>query len=46
MGKPRLVLSMGGTLEGNAHARADAWEKTIEFFKKLRTSVVREAADA
>jgi hypothetical protein len=31
---PRLVLSMGGTLEGNAHARADSWEKAIEFFKK------------
>jgi len=31
---PRLVLSMGGTLKGNAHARADSWEKTIEFFKK------------
>jgi esterase/lipase len=30
---PRLVLSLGGTLEGNAHARADAWEKIIEFFK-------------
>ena len=29
---PRLVLSMGGTLEGNAHARVDAWERTIEFF--------------
>ena len=31
---PRLVLSMGGTLEGNAYARVDSWEKTIEFFKK------------
>jgi esterase/lipase len=31
---PRLVLSMGGTLEGNAHARTDSWEKAIEFFKK------------
>jgi hypothetical protein len=31
---PRLVFSMGGTLEGNAHARADSWEKAIEFFKK------------
>ena len=31
---PRLVLSAGGTLEGNAHARADSWEKAIEFFKK------------
>jgi len=29
---PRLVLAMGGTLEGNAHARVDAWEKAIEFF--------------
>ncbi|NOY36849.1 MAG: acyl-CoA thioesterase [Chlorobi bacterium] len=33
---PRLVLSMGGTLKGNAHARADSWEKAIEFFKTLR----------
>ncbi|NMB55971.1 MAG: acyl-CoA thioesterase [Leptolinea sp.] len=31
---PRLVFSTGGTLQGNAHAREDAWEKTIEFFKK------------
>lgn len=31
---PRLVLSMGGTVEGNAHARADSWEKAIEFFTK------------
>ena len=31
---PRLVLSMGGSLEGNSHARADSWEKAIEFFKK------------
>jgi len=31
---PRLVLSMGGTLEGNAHARLDSWEKTVAFFKK------------
>jgi hypothetical protein len=29
---PRLVLDMGGTLQGNAHAKEDAWEKTIEFF--------------
>jgi esterase/lipase len=28
---PRLVLSMGGTLQGNAHARVDAWEKAIAF---------------
>jgi esterase/lipase len=31
---PRLVLSLGGTLEGNARAQADAWEKAIEFFEK------------
>jgi hypothetical protein len=31
---PRLALSMGGTLEGNAHARADSWEKAIDFFQK------------
>jgi hypothetical protein len=30
---PRLVLSMGGTLEGNALAKEDAWVRTIEFFK-------------
>jgi len=28
---PRMVLSMGGTLEGNAYARVDAWEKAIAF---------------
>jgi hypothetical protein len=28
---PRLVLSIGGTLEGNHHARTDAWEKTIAY---------------
>ncbi|MDR3573417.1 MAG: acyl-CoA thioester hydrolase/BAAT C-terminal domain-containing protein [Anaerolineaceae bacterium] len=28
---PRLVLDMGGTLQGNAHAKEDAWLKTIEF---------------
>jgi hypothetical protein len=31
---PRPVLSTGGTLQGNAHARADFWEKAIEYFKK------------
>jgi hypothetical protein len=31
---PRLVLSTGGTLQGNAHARVDSWEKTIEFFQQ------------
>jgi esterase/lipase len=31
---PRLMLSMGGTLEANAHAQSDSWEKAIEFFKK------------
>jgi hypothetical protein len=30
---PRLVLSVGGTLEDNTHARADSWEKAIEFFR-------------
>jgi hypothetical protein len=29
---PRLVLTTGGTVKGNAHARADAWEKAIAFF--------------
>ena len=31
---PRLVLSMGGTLQGNAHAKEDSWVKTIEFFNQ------------
>jgi SAM-dependent methyltransferase len=30
---PGRVLSTGGTLEGNASARADSWEKAIGFFK-------------
>ena len=30
---PRLMFSMGGTLEANAQAQADAWEKAIEFFR-------------
>jgi hypothetical protein len=30
---PRLVLTLGGTLQGNAHAREDAWRKAIEFLK-------------
>lgn len=29
---PRLVLSMGGTLEGNVNALVGAWENAIEFF--------------
>ncbi len=29
---PRLVLSMGGTLEGNVKALVGVWEKTVEFF--------------
>jgi len=31
---PRLVFSLGGTVEGNMHAQADSWKKAIEFFKK------------
>lgn len=31
---PRLTLSTGGTLEGNARAQAGAWEKTLEFFSQ------------
>jgi bile acid acyltransferase/acyl-CoA thioester hydrolase-like protein/acyl-CoA thioester hydrolase/bile acid acetyltransferase-like protein len=31
---PRLVLSTGGTLRGNAYARADAWKRAIEFLGK------------
>jgi hypothetical protein len=30
---PRLVLSTGGTLQGNAFAQADAWKRAIEFLK-------------
>lgn len=30
---PRMVLTTGGTIEGNTHAQADSWEKTLEFFK-------------
>jgi hypothetical protein len=29
---PRLVLTSGGTLEGNARAQYGAWGKTLEFF--------------
>jgi len=31
---PRLVLSVGGTLQGNARCQADSWQRMIEFFKK------------
>jgi dienelactone hydrolase len=31
---PRLVLSMGGTLEGNHHARVDSWDKAIAFLSQ------------
>jgi dienelactone hydrolase len=31
---PRLVLSTGGTMHGNAQAQADTWERTIEFFSR------------
>jgi dienelactone hydrolase len=34
---PRLMLSMGGTLEGNARAKVDAWERTIQFFAGSKT---------
>ena len=30
---PRLMFSMGGTLEANAQAQVDSWEKAIDFFK-------------
>jgi len=30
---PRLVLSTGGTLQGNAYAQAYAWKRAIEFLK-------------
>jgi len=30
---PRLVLSMGGSVKGNAYTQRDTWEKTIQFFK-------------
>ncbi len=29
---PRLILSMGGTLEGNARAQAGAWQEALAFF--------------
>jgi esterase/lipase len=29
---PRLALSLGGTLKGNAQAVADTWARAIEFF--------------
>jgi len=28
---PRLRLSQGGTLQGNAHAQADSWRRSVEF---------------
>ena len=31
---PRMVLSMGGTMEGNARAQAGAWQKAITFFSQ------------
>jgi len=31
---PRLVLTTGGTLAGNAQTRVDSWEKAIELLKK------------
>jgi esterase/lipase len=31
---PRLVLSTGGNLQGNAYAQADSWTKAIEFLKQ------------
>jgi hypothetical protein len=30
---PRLVLTTGGTLQGNAFAQVDAWNRAIEFLK-------------
>jgi len=30
---PRVVLSLGGTLEGNARAQGEGWEKIVAFFK-------------
>ena len=31
---PRLTFSTGGTMEGNAQAQVDSWEKMLEFFIK------------
>jgi len=31
---PRLVLSMGGTVEGNARYSSESWKKAIEFFRE------------
>jgi hypothetical protein len=33
---PRLVLSLGGTLQGNAHARSDAWERAVRLSRNNR----------
>ncbi|HVN55954.1 MAG TPA: acyl-CoA thioester hydrolase/BAAT C-terminal domain-containing protein [Anaerolineaceae bacterium] len=33
---PRLSLTTGGTLQGNARARVDAWRKAIEFLGPAR----------
>jgi esterase/lipase len=37
---PRLVLSTGGTLEGNAHAKAGAWEKAIAFLGQTHDNLL------
>ncbi len=29
---PRLRLATGGTLEGNARAQADSWQRALAFF--------------
>ena len=31
---PRLILSLGGTLQANAKSQEDSWEKTIQFFSQ------------
>ena len=31
---PRLTLSIGGTVKGNAHVQVDSWYKAIEFLKE------------
>jgi esterase/lipase len=37
---PRLVLSTGGTLEGNAHAKAGAWEEAIAYLGQTHDNLV------
>jgi hypothetical protein len=31
---PRLLFSMGGTVEGSSNYSADSWQKAIDFFRE------------